>query len=166
MNPTTYYYLKEDENFIDAAKNLILLKLKHEKLIEIPINSSSSITLSSTNSEKQALIAIEPFLTNCEASFSSSSSHISVIKSFTIQQELGFYISSIEKETEFENFWKLHQQKLPILANLARFYCMMPITSVASESAFFVAGYVQRKTRSSLLPTTLRYLMLLRDYKL
>jgi hypothetical protein len=49
------------------------------------------------------------------------------------------------------------------LARLVRHYCIMPMTSVASESAFSMAGYIQRKHRSSLSATTLRYSMLLRN---
>ena len=46
--------------------------------------------------------AIESFLSNCEASLISTSSSTSVSDSFTIQQEIGYYISSIDKETDFE----------------------------------------------------------------
>lgn len=110
--------------------------------------------------------AIESFLSNCDAQFSSDSSTIVTKDKFTIQQEIGYYISSIDRETEFESFWKSNQYNLPKLTNLVRCYCMMPATSVASESAFSVAGYIQRKNRSSLSPATLRFLMLLRDCEL
>jgi hypothetical protein len=110
-------------------------------------------------------MAIEAFLSNCEAPLPSrASAHLSK-KVFTVQQEIGYYISSIERETEFQEYWNKNQHYLPLLSRLARHYCIMPITSVASESAFSIAGYIQRKQRCSLSPTTLRYSMLLRNFE-
>lgn len=120
---------------------------------------------SSSRNNNSPFMAIQSFLANCETPIVSHSSPNSKKRTYTIQQEIGFYISSIDKDTQFENFWKTNELMLPKLASLVRCYCMMPITSVASESAFSIAGYVQRKHRSSISPTTLRYLMLLRDYE-
>ncbi|CAF4269856.1 unnamed protein product [Rotaria magnacalcarata] len=166
LNPTTYFYLREDENFIETAKKLIVIKHKDQIMTSSHVTNSCSTRLLSKNDNNKPLRAIESFLVNCEASFSSNSSSTSENNTFTIQQEIGYYTSSIDRETDFESFWKINQQNLPGLTNLARYYCMMPATSVASESAFSVAGYIQRKTRSSLSPTTLRYLMLLRNYEI
>ncbi|CAF4788840.1 unnamed protein product, partial [Rotaria sp. Silwood2] len=65
--------------------------------------------------------------------------------------------------TEFQEYWNKIQHYLPILTRMVRHFCIMPITSVASESAFSMAGCIQRKQRSSLSATTLRYSMLLRN---
>lgn len=87
----------------------------------------------------------------------------SSLSSHTIEQEIGLYVSSIDDSTEFQVFWNTFDHRLPKLAKLARRYCIIAATSVASESAFSVAGYLQRKQRASLAPKTLRSCMLLRD---
>lgn len=109
------------------------------------------------------MTSIGSFLRKCEYSTTSKALPIAQTATLTIQQEIGSYISSIDGTTDFHMFWKNNQHKLPGLAFLVRRFCIMPVTSVASESAFSVAGYVQRKQRSSLAPSTLRYSMLLRD---
>ncbi|CAF4967963.1 unnamed protein product, partial [Rotaria sp. Silwood1] len=164
LNPTTYFYLHEDDKFIKRAKQLIVLKSKSEKFASARLSSSNSTPLTSSIPKmvKKPLLAIEKFLSNCEALLPTSSS-IPSTKIFTIQQEIGYYISSIEKETDFQEYWNKNQHYLPILSRMVRHYCIMPITSVASESAFSMAGYIQRKHRSSLSATTLRYSMILQN---
>ena len=81
----------------------------------------------------------------------------------TIEQEIGMYISSIDERTDFQEYWRSRDQQLSKLSRLVRRYSIMCATSVASESAFSIAGYLQRKQRSSLSPKALRYSMLLRD---
>ncbi|CAF1233944.1 unnamed protein product [Rotaria magnacalcarata] len=63
----------------------------------------------------------------------------------------------------FQEFWSSYEMELPRLAALVRAYNIRPASSVASESLFSIAGYVQRKQRSSLASNTLRYSMVLRD---
>ncbi|CAF1314845.1 unnamed protein product [Rotaria sordida] len=84
------------------------------------------------------------------------------VKPLSLKEEFGMYMSTYKQSTDFETFWNQKQHMLPILTSFVRRYSIIPATSVASESAFSVAGYVQRKQRSSLSPTTLRYLMLLK----
>ncbi|CAF1290950.1 unnamed protein product [Didymodactylos carnosus] len=57
------------------------------------------------------------------------------------------------------------KEEIALLTTIVRRYNIIAATSVASESAFSIAGYVQRKQRASLAPTTLRQLMILRDYQ-
>ncbi|CAF3321825.1 unnamed protein product [Rotaria sp. Silwood2] len=164
LNPTTYFYLHEDEKFIKKAKQLIVLKSKSEKFASTHLSSSNSITSARSIPKmvKKPLLAIETFLSNCEALLPTSSSTSST-KIFTIHQEIGYYISSIEKETDFQEYWNKNQNYLPILSRMVRHYCIITITSVASESAFSIAGYIQRKHRSSLSARTLRYSMILQN---
>ncbi|CAF4491367.1 unnamed protein product [Rotaria sp. Silwood2] len=152
---------KSDE---PMQKKMIVLKSKNKKSKLNDVSNLTLITWSLSNDVKKPLVVIESFLAHCEASACQHSSSNSTTYSFTIQQEIGYYISSIDKKTEFKYFWKTNEQILPQLANLVRIYCMMLITSVASESAFSVAGYVQRKNRSTPSPSTLRFSMLRRDY--
>lgn len=70
-------------------------------------------------------------------------------KVLTIKEECAFYISSMGT-SNLQKFWNLYQNKLPMLASVVRNVNIIPATSVASESAFSLANYVQRKERSSL----------------
>ncbi|CAF3336675.1 unnamed protein product [Rotaria socialis] len=63
----------------------------------------------------------------------------------------------------FQEFWSSYEMKRPRLAALVRAYNIRSVSSVASESLFSIAGYVQRKRRSSLASNTLYYSMVLRD---
>ncbi|CAM4848902.1 unnamed protein product, partial [Rotaria magnacalcarata] len=161
-------YLQEDEKFIKKAKQLIASKSKSEKFISTYPSASNStpLTRSLPKIIKKPLLAIESFLSNCEALLPSSSSTSLTTKLYTVHQEIGYYISSIDEETEFQVYWNKNKHYLPILSRMVRHYCIMPITSVASESAISIAGYVQRKRRSSLSAITLRYSMLLRNLEL
>lgn len=129
-------------------------------------SSSSNFTRSIPKVVKKPFLAIESFLSSCEAPLPSSSSTTSSTKLYTIQQEIGYYISSIDKNTEFQEYWNKNQHHLPILSRMVKHFCIMPITSIASETAFSMAGYIQRKHRSSLSATTLRYSMLLKNLEL
>jgi hypothetical protein len=85
-------------------------------------------------------------------------------KTLTIKQEISHYITFMsQKKLEFDEFWRQNSSKLPLLTQLVKKYCCIPATSVASESAFSLANYVNRKERSSLSERTLRYTMLLQE---
>ncbi|CAF1464354.1 unnamed protein product [Adineta steineri] len=84
-------------------------------------------------------------------------------KALTLKQEFSYYISSSETYTDFQTYWNENKDRLPILSSYARRYNCVPTTSTASESAFSIADYIDRKQRASLSTTTLRYLMLLKQ---
>jgi hypothetical protein len=48
-------------------------------------------------------------------------------------------------------------------ATIVRKYCIIPSSSVPSESAFSVANFIQRKERNSLSSKCIKYSMVLRD---
>ena len=81
----------------------------------------------------------------------------------TIDEEISFYIKAVHTADEFQFFWKHHQSTLPRLSNLVRRYNICPATSVASESTFSIAGYLNRKQRSSLSSTAMRYSIVLKN---
>jgi hypothetical protein len=57
------------------------------------------------------------------------------------------------------NWWKVNSSKFPILAKIARDVLVIPITTVALESAFSIGGRVLDHFRSSLAPRTVEALV-------
>jgi hypothetical protein len=57
------------------------------------------------------------------------------------------------------NWWKVNSTKFPVIAQIARDVLAIPITTVASESAFSTGGRVLDPFRSSLAPTTVEALL-------
>jgi len=56
-------------------------------------------------------------------------------------------------------WWKINSSKFPVLAEVARDVFAIPITTVASESAFSTGGRVIDPFRSSLAPKTVETLI-------
>ena len=83
-------------------------------------------------------------------------------KAYTISEEIGYYISSVQRESSFASFWTENYLKLPLMAAVTQRISNVPATSVPSESSFSVAGYIARKQRSSLLPDAIRYSLVLK----
>jgi hypothetical protein len=57
------------------------------------------------------------------------------------------------------NWWKVNSTKFPVLAQIARILLAIPITTVASESAFSTGGRVLDPFRSLLAPNTVEALI-------
>ena len=76
---------------------------------------------------------------------------------------MAIYIISKGQYADVSAYWRDHERKLPKLSSLVRKYGMIQASSVASESAFSIANYIQRKERSSLSAKNLRYSIFLRD---
>nr|GFA67968.1 zinc finger BED domain-containing protein RICESLEEPER 2-like [Tanacetum cinerariifolium] len=62
------------------------------------------------------------------------------------------------------NWWRLNSVKFPILSQVAKHVLGMPISTVASESAFSSGGRVIDKFRSSLTPKTAEALICAQDW--
>ena len=114
---------------------------------------------------KRSLSIMEQFKNACNiasATDALTSNPTRTVKPLSLKEEFSMYMSTYKQSKDFEAFWNQKQHMLPILTSFVRRYSVIPATSVASESAFSVAGCVHRKQRSSLSSTTLRYLMLLK----
>ena len=80
---------------------------------------------------------------------------------FTIKEEISQYTAlRLENTKNLSDFWRTQQKRLPILASAVRKFCIIPASSVPSESRFSIANYAARKERSNLTSKNLRYLMI------
>ncbi len=129
-------------------------------------NSSPSQNSSSLNNQqdKQSNLLNDLFL-SCGLSIRKSSTTKTnlALKPSAIKEEIARYIANHADYNSFTEYWEKNQYQLPILTSIVRKYNIMCATSIECESAFSIAGHVQRKNRSSLAPTTLRYSMVLRE---
>ncbi|TXG53317.1 hypothetical protein EZV62_022486 [Acer yangbiense] len=69
-----------------------------------------------------------------------------------------------KKELDVLTWWKGQQTRYPILSHLARDVLTIPISTVASESAFSIRGRVLDQYCSSLSPDTVQALVCTRDW--
>jgi hypothetical protein len=83
-------------------------------------------------------------------------------EAYTVPEEIGNYISSIQRTSSFASFWTEHYVKLPLMAAVVRRIRNIPATSVSSESSFSDAGYIARKQRSSFASDAIRYSLVLK----
>ena len=84
------------------------------------------------------------------------------------RSELDIYLSesTLEEEGPFDllRWWKLNADRFPILSKLARDVLAVPISTVASESAFSTGGRVLDNFRSSLTPKIVESLICTQDW--
>ena len=70
----------------------------------------------------------------------------------------------IHKDLDVLGYWKSHNNRFPELPLMARDILSIPITTVASESAFNIGGRILDKFSSSLLPQTAETLLCACDW--
>ena len=81
-----------------------------------------------------------------------------------IKDELNYYKKEISiNKLDFSNFWKKHSTSLPLSASNVRKFCIIPASSVASESSFSEANLIQRKERSSLSSKNLSFSIVIKS---
>ena len=162
INEAEYLIMLEAKSIVNVQKTSITSAPTPEESEDQPIKSSSSASLL----KQSNLSIINQFRNSCRSSLtdtiSTSKKHIKST-SLTLKQEFSVYVSTSKSSRDFQSYWNDKKGALPILSTFTRRYNCIPATSVASESAFSVAGYVDHKQRASLSPKTLRYLMLLKS---
>ena len=89
----------------------------------------------------------------------------SSVISMTADVEVSLFSNATKTKQNFKQFWSTHRHSFPRLVELVYRYCLVPATSVASESAFSISGFIARKQRSSLSSRTLRHLLVLKYRK-
>ncbi|WRX29531.1 HAT [Theobroma cacao] len=87
------------------------------------------------------------------------------------QLELKKYLSEpldddASEDTDFDvlMWWKLNQYRFPIFAAIARDVLVVPISTIASKSAFSTSGHVLDAYRSSLTPKIVQALICAQDW--
>ncbi|KAL0406640.1 UNVERIFIED_CONTAM: Zinc finger BED domain-containing protein RICESLEEPER 2 [Sesamum latifolium] len=83
-----------------------------------------------------------------------------------IYLEEGLYVCKEDSYVDFNalDWWKSNTLKFRTLSNMARDILSIPITTVASESAFSAGGRVLDQYRSSLKPETVQALICTGDW--
>ncbi|XP_074305722.1 zinc finger BED domain-containing protein RICESLEEPER 2-like [Silene latifolia] len=84
-----------------------------------------------------------------------------------VRTEFDRYLDEQKGEDEPSNildWWKLNEPRFPVLARMARDVLAMPISTVASESAFSAGGRTLDRFRSSLTPKTVQGLICAQDW--
>ncbi|XP_050207815.1 zinc finger BED domain-containing protein RICESLEEPER 2-like [Mercurialis annua] len=86
----------------------------------------------------------------------------------TKKTELDIYLSGgvVGNEENFDilRWWKLNSERFPILSRMARDVLAVPVSTVASESAFSTSGRVLDDFRSSLTPALVEALICTQDW--
>ena len=85
------------------------------------------------------------------------------------KSELELYLDEprIDRKIDFDilSFWKRNGFHYPNLSSMTRDILRIPISTVASESAFSVGGRVLDQFRSVLKPETVQAIITTRDWK-
>ncbi|KAL9691050.1 hypothetical protein QQ045_011467 [Rhodiola kirilowii] len=79
-------------------------------------------------------------------------------------REFRLYLLDFGLELDVLGWWKKEELRYSILSRLAGDMLMIPVSTVASESAFSTVGRILDQYRSSLLPETVQALLCSRDY--
>ncbi|CAF4645497.1 unnamed protein product, partial [Rotaria socialis] len=163
LDPTTYPFLscndkKEAETIICNEAKQHYKKLNSQSLTS---SNQSSITKPS-NKEQQSSQAtiLQNFFLTCGIKLQATST---AFKPSTIKEEIAQYVATVNLYQTFSQYWYANKDRLPILSSFVRQYNIMCATSIDCESSFSIAGFIHRKNRSSLAPSTLRYSMILRE---
>jgi hypothetical protein len=75
-----------------------------------------------------------------------------------------FKENGVDRDTNILKYWQAKQYQYPVISRIAQDYLAIPASSAASERIFSVGGDIVTKKRNRLLPSTLRYLLCLRDW--
>jgi len=139
-------------------------KVENDLIKEFPIRSTrAQQTLSKSGTNKSSYTDLDIFVAKYTNYFEENSISDS---NKSIKDEISYFTSSLRKikSVDFAEYWQSNKDNLPLLYSKVLDTCIIPATSIASESAFSVAGFIQRKERSSLKPKTLRYSIISKDF--
>jgi hypothetical protein len=72
--------------------------------------------------------------------------------------------SAAPRSTDILQYWKAKQYEFPIVAEIARDYLAIPVTSALSECVFSSGSDIITKKRNRLSRKTVRYIMCLKSW--
>ncbi|KAL0283408.1 UNVERIFIED_CONTAM: putative AC transposase [Sesamum angustifolium] len=81
-----------------------------------------------------------------------------------LEKYLGEDVEMHRDKFDILNWWKVNTQRFPILSKMARDVLAVPVSTVASESAFSTGGRVLDAFRSSLSPKIVQALICTQDW--
>ena len=156
LDPSIYNFLSDADR--QSAKKLISQQINHfEPDRGLPIQATTTPKVT-TKSEVLGHLA-----SLCGHTVDGSLAMTANGKQMTIDEEISTYVKSARSSNEFEKFWCNHHADMSRLARVVRRLNGIPATSVASESLFSTAGFLNRKQRSSLSSSALRHCIVLKD---
>jgi hypothetical protein len=83
---------------------------------------------------------------------------------YELKKYLAEETEDIEKKMDILGWWKVNSNRFPILGHMARDVLVVPITTVASESAFSTSGRILDDFRTSLTPFMLEASVCTQDW--
>lgn len=152
LEPSLYQRLNENDR--RSARKLIANEME---LIHLPASVQSS---SGHVDQTKITNKFDLFTRLCGLS---GPMNRTVGKILTIDEEISHYVKAVQAGDDFQAFWCQYRKKFTRLSSIVRRINVIPATSVPSEAAFSIAGYINRKQRSSLSPMSIRYSMVLKD---
>ncbi|KAE8661495.1 Detected protein of unknown function [Hibiscus syriacus] len=81
-----------------------------------------------------------------------------------LDKYLGEAVENYDDEFDILSWWKVNSPRFPVLSNMAKDVLAIPLSTVASESAFSTGGRVLDQFRSSLTPKMVQALVCTQDY--
>ncbi|KAJ3684842.1 hypothetical protein LUZ61_014006 [Rhynchospora tenuis] len=162
------YYFRELYPSGDAATFIESLKQVLNALFNEYSESNPTSQSQSTTSSSHSRSAASSSVSNTKAGLKE---FLNVRKtSEPIKSELEEYLTqpldlaSMDDEFDILAWWKLKVPKYPIMAKMARDILAVPISTVASESTFSIAGRTLSPVRSSLSDESLEALICAQDW--
>ncbi|CAF0975832.1 unnamed protein product [Rotaria sordida] len=163
-----YIYNRLDDDDRKLAKKYIFKKLNNASLNRVSLPSSSislsssstTATTTTTTTVPSKLSALERLAAVCGQLVSSPTTNR---RTMTLDEEISRYIQLAKLADNFQQFCATYSEQLPRLTYLVRRVCVIPATSIPSESLFSTASFIHRKQRSSLSSKTLRQLLVLKN---
>ncbi|KAJ3688446.1 hypothetical protein LUZ61_017610 [Rhynchospora tenuis] len=162
------YYFRELYPSGDAATFIESLKQVLNALFNEYSESNPTSQSQSTTSSSHSRSAASSSVSNTKADLKE---FLNVRKtSEPIKSELEEYLTqpldlaSMDDDFDILAWWKLKVPKYPIMAKMARDILAVPISTVASESTFSIAGRTLSPVRSSLSDESLEALICAQDW--
>ncbi|CAF1391925.1 unnamed protein product [Rotaria sp. Silwood1] len=159
LDPETH----NDMNKNDFAKAMEIVKQKIGKISTTTSTTASTVSRSSPAS--YSVLSKKDTAKQLMNRLAGINTNQTNVRSMSADVEISLFSNAIKTKQTFKEFWSTNGHSFPRLAALVHRYCIVPATSVASESAFSISGFIARKQRSSLSSRTLRQLLVLKYRK-